>query len=94
MTSLPHGQREPQDRADHNADPAESLHQALIEMGTVQPDPPATELLPRLMEIREPNRAFARGPLADRGPTKPRCGRSTTVAGRYSYTIPRASGGQ
>ncbi len=45
----------------HNVDRSESLHAALEEMGTVEPNPPEKELVPRLTEVRESTRAFARG---------------------------------
>lgn len=45
----------------HNADPEESLHAALVEMGLVAPDPSPDELKRALMQVDEPTRARARG---------------------------------
>lgn len=45
----------------HNADPDESLHAALVQMGEVAPDPEPAELRASLEGVDEPTRAFARG---------------------------------
>lgn len=45
----------------HNADPDESLHVALVEMGLVAPDPPEAALSRALERVDEPTRARARG---------------------------------
>ncbi|AIE84807.1 proteasome accessory factor PafA2 family protein [Fimbriimonas ginsengisoli] len=45
----------------HNANPEESLHAALVEMGEVSPDPERAELLASLEGVDEPTRALARG---------------------------------
>lgn len=45
----------------HNADPDESLHAALVEMGEVEPDPSNADLRASLEGVDEPTRAFARG---------------------------------
>lgn len=45
----------------HNADPDESLHNALVQMGVVAPDPSEADLLAALEGVDEPTRARARG---------------------------------
>jgi len=45
----------------HNADPEESLHSALAEMGEVEPDPAQADLLACLEGVNETTRAFVRG---------------------------------
>jgi proteasome accessory factor A len=44
----------------HNPDPETGLHSALVEMGTVEPDPTDAEIQHRLQTVVEPTRAFAR----------------------------------
>jgi len=45
----------------HNADPDESLHAALAQMGEVESDPSEADQLACLEGVNEPTRAFARG---------------------------------
>jgi len=45
----------------HNADPEESLHAALMEMGEVAADPSMERLAAALRQVEEPTRARARG---------------------------------
>jgi len=45
----------------HNADPDQSLHSALVDMGEVTPDPDVASLLASLEGVDEPTRALARG---------------------------------